>query len=233
MKQKILLTLLLTAFIIIPTQAQTDNGHYIEVTGTSEIEIAPDKIHYIIELKEYFLEEFDGKSEPREYKTKIPLADIEKDLRTSLEEMGIPNASIRTQEVGNYQREKGNEFLISKRLDIKLDDFKQVDNILKIVDTKGVNSMHIAGMNNKDILTYHEKGKVNALKAAQKKAAYLTEALGKRIGKVIRIVEPQDRMSYPTLSQISNVYSSDVEHFKTFRTIKMNYSMLVRFEIID
>ena len=43
------------------TNAQT-NERYIEVTGTSEIEIVPDKIHYLIEIREYFEEEFDGKS---------------------------------------------------------------------------------------------------------------------------------------------------------------------------
>ena len=43
-------------------QAATDEGRYIEVTGTSEVEIVPDEIHYIIEIKEYFAEEFDGKS---------------------------------------------------------------------------------------------------------------------------------------------------------------------------
>lgn len=35
-------------------QAQEVNDRYIEVTGTSEIEIVPDKIHYLIEIREYF-----------------------------------------------------------------------------------------------------------------------------------------------------------------------------------
>lgn len=56
--------------------AQTSE-RYIEVTGTSEIEIVPDKIHYLIEIREYFEEEFDGKSKPEEYRTKVPLSEIE------------------------------------------------------------------------------------------------------------------------------------------------------------
>lgn len=32
------------------------------------------------------------------------------------------------------------------------------------------------------MLAYHQKGKIEALKAAQKKATYLVEALGKKIG---------------------------------------------------
>ena len=35
--------------------AQESSQRYIEVSGTSEIEIVPDKIHYIIEIKEYLL----------------------------------------------------------------------------------------------------------------------------------------------------------------------------------
>lgn len=68
------------------------------------------------------------------------------------------------------------------------------------------------------------------MKAAQQKATYLVEALGKKLGDVIRIVETENRTVYP-LAQ-SNVMASDAA-FDSFRTIKKNYSMLVRFEIAD
>lgn len=67
MKTKILL-LIISLLYVCSLQAQI-NERYIEVTGTSEIEIVPDKIHYIIEIREYFKEEFDGKSKPEEYRT--------------------------------------------------------------------------------------------------------------------------------------------------------------------
>lgn len=71
-----LFTLIIITLSVLSLQAQT-NGRYIEVTGTSEIEIVPDKIHYLIEIREYFEEEFDGKSKPEEYRTKVPLSEIE------------------------------------------------------------------------------------------------------------------------------------------------------------
>ena len=49
---------------------------YIEVTGTSEMEVVPDEIHYLIEIQEYFEEEFDGVSKPEQYKTKVPITRI-------------------------------------------------------------------------------------------------------------------------------------------------------------
>ena len=66
MKTKLFLSAIVF-FMVLTAQAQEVNEHYIEVTGTSEIEIMPDKIHYIIEIREYFEEEFDGKSKPEEY----------------------------------------------------------------------------------------------------------------------------------------------------------------------
>jgi len=211
-------------------QAQT-NERYIEVTGTSEIEIVPDEIHYLIEIREYFKEEFDGKSKPEEYRTKVLLAEIEQGLREALANSGIPQNAIRTQEIGDYWRQQGQDFLVSKKFDITLTDFNQINEIVKRIDTKGIQTMRIGELENNDMLAYHQKGKIEALKAARRKATYLVEALGKRLGEVIRIVEKDSGYASPFAQ--SNVMSSDAASFDNFRTIKKNYSMLVRFEIID
>ena len=203
----ILLVIAMTMFGVFSSQSQT-NGRYIEVTGTSEVEIVPDKIHYIIEIREYFEEEFDGEST-----------------------VGIPKEAVRTQEIGDYWRQQGQDFLVSKKFDITLTDFNQINEIVKHIDTKGIHTMHIGELESKDMLSYHQKGKIEALKAAQRKAAYLVEALGKKLGDVIRIVEEGSSNMLP-LAQ-SNVFSSDAASFDKFRTIRKNYSMLVRFEIVD
>lgn len=230
MKTK-LLTVVISLLTTLSLQAQTSE-RYIEVTGTSEMEIVPDKIHYIIEIREYFKEEFDGKSKPEDYRTKVPLSEIEQGLRKSLLQAGIMSNAIRTQEIGDYWRQQGRDFLVSKQFDITLTDFKQIDEIVKLADTRGINSMRIGELENKDMLAYHQKGKIEALKAAQRKAAYLVEAMGKRLGNVIRIVEGGGINALPSVAQ-SNVLSSDVTFFDNFRIIKRNYSMLVRFEIVD
>ena len=229
MKMK-LFALVIGLLSVLSLQAQT-NERYIEVTGTSEIEIVPDKIHYLIEIREYFEEEFDGKSKPEEYRTKVPLSEIEQGLREAIAKSGIPQNAIRTQEIGDYWRQQGQDFLVSKKFDITLTDFNQINEIIKRIDTKGVHSMRIGELENKDMLAYHQKGKIEALKAAQKKAIYLVEALGKKLGDVIRIVEEGSGNIFPFAQ--SNVLSSDATSFDSFRTIKKNYSMLVRFEIID
>lgn len=225
-----LFALIINTLSVLSLQAQT-NERYIEVTGTSEIEIVPDKIHYLIEIREYFEEEFDGKSKPEEYRTKVPLSEIEQRLKEALANAGIPQNAIRTQEIGDYWRQQGQDFLVSKKFDITLTNFNQINEIIQLIDTKGIHTMRIGELENKDIRTYHQKGKIEALKAAQKKATYLVEALGKKLGDVIRIVEKDSENAFPFAQ--SNVLSSDAASFDSFRTIKKNYSMLVRFEIID
>lgn len=109
MRKKVLLSAI-CLLAVFSLQAQTNaqtNERYIEVTGTSEIEIVPDKIHYLIEIQEYFEEEFDGKSKPEDYHTKVPLAEIEQGLREALAQAGIPQNAVRTQEIGDYWRQQG------------------------------------------------------------------------------------------------------------------------------
>lgn len=230
MKIKILLSIISLLYVY-SLDAQI-NERYIEVTGTSEIEIVPDKIHYIIEIREYFEEEFDGKSKPEEYRTKVLLSEIEQGLRKNLAQAGITQDAIRTQEIGDYWRKQGQDFLVSKQFDITLTDFKQIDEIIKHIDTKGIHSMRIGELENRDMLAYHQKGKIEALKAAQRKATYLVEALGKKLGDVIRIVEEGGNNNMFAFAQ-SNVLSSDASSYDNFRIIKKKYSMLIRFEIID
>ena len=159
------------------------------------------------------------------------MSEIEQGLMEVLGGAGVPQNAIRTQEVGDYWRQQGQDFLVSKKFDITLTDFNQINEIVKRIDTKGVYTMRIGELENNDMLAYHQKGKIEALKAAQRKAAYLVEALGKRLGGVIRIVEKDGGNASPFVQ--SNVLSSDAASFDSFRTIKKNYSMLVRFEIID
>ena len=137
MRKVFLLAFALFAWNIL-ANAQESDERYIEVTGSSEIEVVPDEIHFLIHIKEYWEEEYTGKSKKEEdFQTKVPLTVIEKDLRKSLRKIGISDEAIRTQEVGDYWRQRGKEFLIGKQLDIRLTDFEQINSIIRSVNTWG------------------------------------------------------------------------------------------------
>ena len=230
----VLVTLWLSGILAISAQ-EDNNSRYIEVTGSSETEIIPDEIHFMITIKEYWQEEFEKKSKPEDYQTKVPVNEIEHNLMSTLKQAGIAPSDIQTKEVGDYWRERGKDFLISKTFDIKLQNPDQINRIIQTVNTKGIQSMNIGELKNKDLQEYRKQGKIEALKAARQKADYLVAAMGQNLGNVLRIVEPEERsFSYfQPQSAMSNVaipsYDSNPENF---RTIKLRYQMTARFEIL-
>ena len=230
----VLVTLWLSGILAISAQ-EDNNSRYIEVTGSSETEIIPDEIHFMITIKEYWQEEFKKKSKPEDYQTKVPVNEIEHNLMSALKQAGIAPSDIQTKEVGDYWCERGKDFLISKTFDIKLQNPDQINRIIQTVNTKGIQSMNIGELKNKDLQEYRKQGKIEALKAARQKADYLVAAMGQKLGNVLRIVEPEERsFSYfQPQSAMSNVaipsYDSNPENF---RTIKLRYQMTARFEIL-
>ena len=151
---------------------------------------------------------------------KVPLEWIEKDLRRVLSRAGISDEAIRVQEIGDYWRQKGKEFLIGKQLDIRLTDFEQINTIIKKVDTRGIESMRIGELKHKD------------LKAAREKASYLVEAMGQKLGEAIRIVEPASSYVSPyTLFQAQSNVSMGSAATEQYRVIKLRYEMTARFAI--
>ena len=230
----VLVTLWLSGILAISAQ-EDNNSRYIEVTGSSETEIIPDEIHFMITIKEYWQEEYEKKSKPEDYQTKVPVNEIEHNLMSALKQAGIAPSDIQTKEVGDYWRERGKDFLISKTFDIKLQNPDQINRIIQTVNTKGIQSMNIGELKNKDLQEYRKQGKIEALKAARQKADYLVAAMGQKLGNVLRIVEPEERsFSYfQPQSAMSNVaipsYDSNPENF---RTIKLRYQMTARFEIL-
>ena len=68
MRKLFLLAIVLCVWSVV-ADAQESERRYIEVTGSSEIEVVPDEIHLLIQIKEYWKEEFVPKSKPEDYKT--------------------------------------------------------------------------------------------------------------------------------------------------------------------
>ena len=152
-------------------------------------------------------------------------------MKQVLKIVGVPREAIRTKDVGDNWRKPGQDFLVSKSFDVTLRDFTLIDEILKRVDTKGIHTMYIDKLEHRDILSYHRKGKIEALKAAREKAVYLLEAIGKRLGEIIRIVEGGD--AGKEMFAQGHILSVAPPPFERSRTIKKRYSMLVRFGIVD
>lgn len=103
MKTTFLTLLVLLFFKISFSQDSKENNiRFIEVTGSAEMEVAPDEIRFQIGIQEYWKEEFEKNMEYKDYVTKIPIEDIEKSLLAELRNIGITNEQMILEDAGNY-----------------------------------------------------------------------------------------------------------------------------------
>ncbi len=242
--RKIILTSLITiitvigiiAVGIVNAQGMGNDLRFIEVKGSAEISVEPDEIRFQIGMEEYWKEEFEKGKEYKDYVTKIPLEEIEKKLMSSLSAIGISKSQIIIKEVGQYWNRSGKGFKKSKMIELVLTDFSKIDEILTKVDVKGVNSMRIAELKNKDITTYREEVKIEAMKAAKKKARYLLESVDEELGRVISVIELDDHSGHfwKPQNMLSNTVmpsSGGDNDNANMRKIKLKYEIKIRFEI--
>jgi len=137
MKTKIfILTILLFTFRHSFSQDVKENyPRSIEVTGSAEMEIEPDEIRFEIRFGEYWKEEFDKGKEYKDYVTKIPLEEIEKNLMTELTNIGITKEQIILSEAtsNSHWVSEAKGFRKNKTILIVLNDFKKMNEIIKVV----------------------------------------------------------------------------------------------------
>jgi len=229
----ILLLLLLPCFTFAQTgQKNFIDQNFIEVTGKSEMEITPDLIYLKI-----FLNEKDNKS-------KLSLAEREKIMTSTLKEIGIDiskNLSIKDMSSNfKYYLLTKNEILLSKEYQLLVKDGKTASKVFIELEKIGISNVSIDRLDNSNLENFKKEVKIDAVKAAMNKAESLATALNQSIGRAIYIqeVEPNFRNSVSGASNSimirgvsSEIYGSSAQPDIDFEKIKIEYSILCRFEL--
>lgn len=207
--------------------------NYIEVTGKSEMEVIPDEIYLKILINE---KEAKGKS----------LTEIENSMIAKLQEIGIEtkkDLSIKDfiSNFKNYWIIKS-DIVLTKEYQLLVHDAKIAGKIFTELQKQGISNISIERVDNSKILEYRKEVKINAIKAAQEKAKSLAMAINQDIGKALYIQELennlynsiQGRLAGIQIRGLSNsiVQSSKMEEQDVeFEKIKLEYSIIVRFEL--
>ncbi|MBE9466048.1 SIMPL domain-containing protein [Dyadobacter subterraneus] len=210
----------------------------IEVSGFSEMEVVPDELYFSISLREYFNDE-------KNQKDKVIISTLEKQLIKAIAEAGLPKEALSISGVGGYQnyvdkKKKPATFLENKQYELKIDRADKLDAILSKVESRGIQYANIARVDHSKKEEFKKQVKINALKAAKDKAAYLLEAVDQKLGPVLEIREVEDNINYPqpmyakanmrmmaASESADAVQDSDVQYQK----IKISYRMQAVFEI--
>ena len=204
----------------------------ISVSGNAEKEITPDIIYINFSLKEYFENGKSGK--------KTNITTLEKQLYNAVQKAGISidNLAVSNLSSWNYsiERKKNPEFLASKQYRLKLNNLNKFDAIIADIDPKGINSTDIDRYDYSKLDSLKKDLKVKALLAAQQKANYMVEVLGNKLGGVLEIQDDDDNNTHSFyknksygMNMVINNYASGPDI--SFKTIKLNYTVNVVFEI--
>lgn len=219
-KRFILLAMFLLS--VIAGHAEGADTPVIEVTGSATMNIIPDRITIEIGMEEYYKHKASGDS------TIVKLSDIEKDVRKTLREAGVPDSMIVVSELGNYRnRDMSSTFLMAKRLSATVSDFDHIERISDRLDRKGIVCFNITKIDNSDIGQYNRQGLKAALDAARQKAEFIAENEGLKLLMPYEIVETTNEPSM--YSAFSNVAYDGGSGMENMRRIVRRYSVKVRY----
>lgn len=207
---------------VIAGHAEGADTPVIEVTGSATMNIIPDRITIEIGMEEYYKHKASGDS------TIVKLSDIEKDVRKTLREAGVPDSMIVVSELGNYRnRDMSSTFLMAKRLSATVSDFDHIERISDRLDRKGIVCFNITKIDNSDMEQYNRQGLKAALDAARQKAEFIAENEGLKLLMPYEIVETTNEPSM--YSAFSNVAYDGGSGMENMRRIVRRYSVKVRY----
>lgn len=220
--------------------AQTDKPAFprtITVTGSAEMEVVPDEIYVQVELREY----------DKKGSGKVPLDKIREAFLQSVRATGIPDSLI---SIAAYDGTNGNpwwrkkakkeELYASIAYQLKLKSSRQVDELVNRLDDNATQNFFIQRTASSRMEELRRQLKIQAVKAAREKAAYLSEALNEQLGVAVTINEPVEYFTpYYAMNRTANMMmknsaedaaapgSGDVD----FRKLKLKYDVTVVFAL--
>ncbi|MCU0442286.1 MAG: SIMPL domain-containing protein [Bacteroidia bacterium] len=195
---RLLSTFALAAFTICSFAQQPDQKpihRTIEVTGSAEMEVEPDEVYLAVTLKEYMKE-----------KTKVRMDEIETEFKNTLSKLGIPLKDVSVEGASAYfnydwnwyrNESRRTDFLAAKTYIVKLPNLEKYNELMRKMDSKGIENAWLQRTENSKIEQYREQVKVNALKAAKAKANTMVESIGNQLGDVVFIREINAGNFYP------------------------------------
>ena len=228
---------LVTLFLVTLTSAQQPVPKTfpktIQVTGTAEMEIAPDKIHVAVTLKEY----------ERKGKSKVTIDAIQKEFLQNVRKAGIPDSLIKVMSYGGtsgihwWKKKPVDEVMLASVVyEIIFSEPKQVEAFVNLLDEDATDQFAVTLVTHSRITALQQQLRINATKAAKEKAMYLSEAVGEKIGGAITISETPVMEPYYSKAMVSNTIShfaeGGAEAAPEFKKLKLRSEMSVVFELL-
>lgn len=168
----------------------------INVSGIAEMEVVPDEIYVQVQLREY----------DKKGGAKVDIDAIKNDFLKSALSTGLVESDISVQ---GYQGWDGNFWLYKKNkkknpdlkasitYQVKLASIKKMDELVQKLDDEATQNFFISRVSHSKIQEFKKQLKIQAVKSAKEKAAYLADAINEKAGQALTINEPNEITFYP------------------------------------
>ena len=238
MKKLWIPTLLLLSFF--STAAQNNAKEYpktISVTGSAEMEVAPDEIYVQVHLKEY----------EKKGSGKVSFDKIKADFLRHAKSIGIADSLISIAAYDGYSnpwlRKKGKkgELYAGIAYAIKLKSSQQIDALVNGLDDEATQNFFIERTAYSKLEELKKTLKMAAVKAAKEKAGYLTAAIDEKLGTAVTINEPVEYFVPFYNQRAANMMMKDMAQSEAmimdtpavdFRKLKIKYDVTVIFALL-
>jgi len=227
---KNLITLLLIGIsITVYAQDKDEFIKKISVQGSAEMEVIPDEIFVRITLKEY-----------KDDRKTVQMDVLENQLVKAVRKIDIPEENFQVENIfgynWDYRKKKSADFLASKSYRLKLADLNKMNDLLEMLDDKGIQQVNITEYSHSNIEEYRQKLKLEALRAAKEKAGFLLSGIDEKLGGVLEVHELGEGTPpfYPKAELFSNraMDAAVADSYEIdFKTIKLRYTMDAIFAI--
>lgn len=231
MKAKLIILLLIFTSATFAQQGKNFiDQPYMEVTGKAELEIVPDEIYLKIRINEL------------DNKAKQSLEELEKIMIKTLEKIGVDiEKELAIIDFSSNFRShllRKNSILTSKDYQLLLHNGQTTARVFIELEKIGISNISIEKVGHSKIEALQNKVKVMAIKAAKEKAILLAAGIDQSIGNALFIQEMGSGY-YPRAQRAGNIMmksfaETDMEQTIPeieFEKIKLEYSILVRFEL--
>ena len=202
-----LLCMLLLSCGIATTEETKLSPRHVSVTGTAIARVQPDIVAWHLTIRRYDKEL--AKAQTACDETVKRVLALRTDLKLKSEDAQTGYLSV--QKI--YDRDQaGNQtsfrhFQVERTVTLRQRDTSRFDEVLaRLVGAGDVEVSYSL-----ESSEYHElrtKTRLEAVKAARKKAAEMTELLGGKLGRVLRIAEPQENWGSSYLSNGNSAFSA-------------------------
>lgn len=229
MRYNILITLFLISTITTFGQEVFKGEHFIEVTGSSEMEVEPNEIFLFVRLREF-----------EENRAKVSLEKLDQDFLQAVKAANIDKKNLTLADAGSKLariRRKDKDAFREKSYEIKLTSAAELEKFLEKIEPVKVDQLDLTRLHHTDMEKFKIDLKVKALQAAQSKASTLLKSIGADIGKPIMVrdwdQDPVQPLPHVRANVMYKAEASDmgVEEQIGFRKLKLRAQITAQFEI--